>query len=142
MTRTEDTTTAGARPAHARAAGWAEVAATVAAALVVWRLVLGWDWAAADPGGRLVGVQSSAAWIGFGLVAMIAVGWLAYRGRAVAGVCAVCLAVIALSGWRMAAAGVVDWPTGLASLIFVHSATCMAAALLGTWLRRREAPLA
>jgi hypothetical protein len=122
------------------AAGPVEVAAVVAIVLVVWRLVLGWDWALV-PGGRSdrdVAPQSGLDWLVLGMAAMACVGWLALRGRAVLGCVAVCVPVVVVSGWRLAAAGVIGWPTELASLIFALSLTCMTTATIGAWVRHRE----
>jgi hypothetical protein len=107
-----------------------EVTAVVVASLAIWRFALGWNWSAA---------QSTFEWTLFGLAAMVGVGWLARRGRAVLGTVAVCVPVILLSGWRMAVAAVIGWPVGLASLVFALSAICMVAALVGAWLRRMAA---
>jgi hypothetical protein len=54
----------------------------------------------------------------------------------VLGTILICVPIIALSGWRMAAAAVLDWPAGLGSLVFTLSATCMVAAGVGAGLRR------
>jgi hypothetical protein len=122
------------------AAGPVEVGTVVAIVLVVWRLVLGWDWTLVPGGrsGREVTPQTGLDWLVLGMVAMACVGWLALRGRAVVGCVAVCVPVVIASGWRLAAAGVIGWPTELASLIFALSLTCMTTATIGAWLRHRE----
>lgn len=122
------------------AAGPVEVGAVVALVLGVWRLALGWDWALV-PGrqpGRDITPQTGFDWLVLGMVAMACVGWLGVRGRAVLGCVAVCVPVVIASGWRLAAAGVIGWPTELASLIFALSLTCMTTATIGAWLRHRE----
>ena len=105
-----------------------EVGAIVALVIGVWWLALGWDWAIA---------QTPLHWLALAIVAVAAVGWLALRGRGVLGFVVVCVPVAVLSGWRLAAAEVVDWPSQVAALIFGLSVTCMPAALVGWWLRRR-----
>jgi hypothetical protein len=126
MERLDEPTTPRARPEAAR---W-EIAVVVAVVLAGWRALLGWDWAVA---------QTTFDWVAFGLVAMLGVGWLARRGRGIAGTVAVTVPVILLSGWRLAASGVTGWPVGLASLIFSLCLTCMMTAVLGAWLRRAGA---
>jgi hypothetical protein len=122
-------------------AGRIEVGAVVAVVLAVWRLALGWDWTLVPGGrsGRGAAPQSGLDWLVLGLVAMVGVGWLAVRGRAVLGCVAVCVPVVVVSGWRLVAAGVIGWPTELASLIFALSLTCMTTATIGAWMRHREA---
>lgn len=122
-------------------AGPLEIAAVVAVAILVWFLALGWDWSLVPGAGRgpSSAPQSGADWIVLGVVAMIGVCWLALRGRAVVGIVAVCVPIIFCSGWRLAAAGVVGWPTELAALIFALSAVCMATAGIGAWIRHRDA---
>jgi hypothetical protein len=127
------------RIAAGRVARPFEVALVATLVLVVWLLALGWDWAS-DAGGIVRDPpQSTLDWVILGITAMVAAGWLGLRGRAIAGTLAVCVPVVALSGWRMAASAVVDWPTGLASLVFVLSAMCMAAAAFGAGVRRLRA---
>jgi hypothetical protein len=109
-------------------AGSLEVGAVVALVIGVWWLALGWDWAVA---------QTPLDWLALAIVAVAAVGWLALRGRAVLGFVVVCVPVVVLSGWRLAAAEVLDWPSEVAALVFGLSVTCMPVALLGWWLRRR-----
>ena len=122
------------------AAGPVEVGTVVAIVLAVWRLMLGWDWKLVPGGrsGRDAAPQSGLDWLVLGLVAMACVGWLAIRGRAVVGYVAVCVPLMIVSGWRLAAASVIGWPTELASLIFALSLTCMTTATIGAWLRHRE----
>ncbi len=98
----------------------------VAVALMIWRLALGWNWSSA---------QGTFEWTLLGTGAMVAVGWLAVRGRPVLGLLAVCAPIIVLSGWRMVAASVVDWPVGLAALVFTLTATCIFSASIGAWVR-------
>jgi hypothetical protein len=124
-----ETTTSRVRTLLRGEAGPLEVAVAVVFAAVVWLLALGWDWSTRP--------QSSLDWVALGLVAVLSVGWLALRGRAVLGTIAICVPIVVLSGWRMAASDVVGWPTGLASLVFALSAICMAAALIGAWWRHR-----
>ncbi|HZD97379.1 MAG TPA: hypothetical protein VE132_04360 [Micromonosporaceae bacterium] len=109
-------------------AGSVEIGAIVALVIGVWWLALGWDWAVA---------QTPLDWLALAVVAVAAVGWLALRGRAVLGFVVVCVPVVVLSGWRLAAAEVLDWPSEVAALVFGLSVTCMPVALLGWWLRRR-----
>ncbi len=134
----ENVPTSRVRSLLRSAAGPLEVVAVVAIAMLAWLLALGWSWSSATDGGASLPThpQSSADWVPLGVVAVLGVGWLALRGRAVLGTVAVCLPIIVLSGWRMAASGVIGWPTGLSSLIFSLSAICMVTALIGTWLRR------
>ena len=73
-----------------------EVTLVVVVALAIWRIALGWNWST---------TQSTFEWTLLGLAAMCGVGWLALRGRAVLGTIAVCVPIIVLSGWRMAAFG-------------------------------------
>ena len=122
------------------AAGPVEVGLVVLVVLGVWRLALGWDWTLVPGGrpGRDATPQSGLDWLVLGVAAMACVGWLAVRGRAVLGCVAVCVPVVIASGWRLAAAGVVGWPTEVASLIFALSLTCMTTATIGAWLRHRE----
>jgi hypothetical protein len=115
-----------------------EISSLVVAALAVWRLALGWDWAAISVGTVRTPPQSTVDWAILAGTAMLAVGWLGLRGRAVLGTVAICVPIVALSGWRMSASAVVNWPVGLASLVFVLSATCMAAAAFGAGLRRLQ----
>ena len=119
-------------------AGPFEVGAVVVLAIGVWRLALGWNWT--PTGGeraRSSVAQAPEDWLALAIVAVLAVGWLAARGRPVSGFLAVCVPVVVLSGWRLVAGNVLDWPTELATLVFGLSATCMPAALVGWWLRRR-----
>ena len=104
-----------------------EVTIVVAVALVIWRVALGWNWSSA---------QGTFEWTLLGIAVMAAVGWLAVRGRPVLGLLAVCVPIIVLSGWRMVAAPVVDWPVGLAALIFTLTAICIVSASIGAWVRR------
>lgn len=73
----------------------------------------------------------------FAIVVMAGVGWLGARGRAVAGTVAICAPIVLLSGWRMAASGVIEWPISLASLVFSLTIACMIAAALGALCRWR-----
>jgi hypothetical protein len=124
-------------------AGPLEVAAIVAVTLGVWRLALGWDWAApGDERDRGTLAQTPLDWLAFAVVAVLAVGWLALRGRGVLGFVVVCVPVVVLSGWRLAAGDVLDWPSQVAALVFGLSVTCMPAALVGWWLRRRVTTVA
>ncbi len=124
-------------------AGPLEVAAIVAVTVGVWRLALGWDWAApGDERDRGTLAQTPLDWLAFAIVAVLAVGWLALRGRAVLGFVVVCVPVVVLSGWRLAAGDVLDWPSQVAALVFGLSVTCMPVALLGWWLRRRVTTVA
>lgn len=121
-------------------AGPLEVLCVTGYGIIVWRLALGWDWSAVPtviPGVETA-PQTGFDWSAFGLAIMLGVGWLALRGRAVMGMVAVCVPIILLSGWRLAAAGVMGWPAGLASLVFTLTATCLVTAALGAWLRHRE----
>jgi hypothetical protein len=119
-------------------AGPLEVGAIVALTIGVWRLALGWDWAAPnDEHGRGTVAQTPLDWLTLAAVAVAAVGWLALRGRAVLGFIVVCVPVVVLSGWRLAAGDVLDWPSQVAALVFGLSVTCMPVALIGSWLRHR-----
>jgi hypothetical protein len=109
-------------------AGSVEVGAIVALVIGVWWLALGWNWAVD---------QTSLDWLALAIVAVAAVGWLALRGRGVLGFVVVSVPLVVLSGWRLAAADVLDWPSEVAALVFGLSVTCMPVALLGWWLRRR-----
>lgn len=123
-------------------AGPLEIGAIVALTVGVWRLALGWDWAApGDERSRGTVAQTPLDWLTLAVVAMLAVGWLALRGRAVLGFVVVCVPVVVLSGWRLAAGDVLDWPSLVAALVFGLSVTCMPAALAGWWLRRRVTPV-
>ncbi len=120
-------------------AGALEVGAVAASAIVTWRFTLGWDWSAvptSDPF-RRTAPQSSVDWIVFAVVVVAGVGWLGVRGRAVAGTISICAPIVVLSGWRMAASGVLEWPISLASLVFSLSVTCMISAALGALCRWR-----
>lgn len=119
-------------------AGPFEVGAIAALTIGVWRLALGWDWAApSDERGRGTVAQTPLDWLTLAVVAVAAVGWLALRGHAVLGFVVVCVPVVVLSGWRLAAGDVLDWPSQVAALVFGLSVTCMPVALIGSWLRRR-----
>ena len=124
-------------------AGPLEVGAIVALTVGVWRLALGWDWSASgDERGRGTVAQTPLDWLTLAVVAVLAVGWLALRGRAVLGFVVVCVPVVVLSGWRLAAGDVLDWPSQVAALVFGLSVTCMPVGLLGWWLRRRVTTVA
>lgn len=124
-------------------AGPLEIGAIVALTVGVWRLALGWDWSApGDERGRGTVAQTPLDWLTLAVVAVLAVGWLALRGRAVLGFVVVCVPVVVLSGWRLAAGDVLDWPSQVAALVFGLSATCMPAALVGWWFRRRVTTVA
>lgn len=141
MDTIEQTPPSRVRAVFRTAAGPFEVLSVLAVTILAWRLALGWNWSSVPtpvPGDDTP-PQTSFDWTVFGIIAMLSVGWLALRGRAVAGTVGVCLPAIALSGWRMAVSGAVDWPVGLASLVFSLSATSMAAAVIGAWLRYRGA---
>jgi hypothetical protein len=71
----------------------------------------------------------------FAFVIVAGTGWLALRGRGVSGTLAVCVPIVVLSGWRMAAADVLAWPINLASLVFTLSVMTLTAAGLGAWMR-------
>jgi len=117
-----------------------EVGAVAAATVVVWRLALGWDWSSvqsSDPS-RLVAPQSGFDWMMLGIAIAAGIGWLSWRGYPVAGTAAIWTPVVLLSGWRLAASGILGWPISLASLIFVVSALAIVAAAVGTWLRPRR----
>jgi hypothetical protein len=116
-----------------------EISCLVVLAVAVWRLALGWDWAAVSVGTVRRPPQSTVDWVILAVTALLAVGWLGLRGRAVLGTVVICVPVVVLSGWRMSASTVVDWPVGLASLVFVLSAICMTAAAFGAALRRLQA---
>ncbi len=120
-------------------AGPLEVGAVAVAVIVTWRLTLGWNWSAvptSDPF-RHTAPQSGVDWVVFAIVVMAGVGWLGARGRAVAGTVAICAPIVLLSGWRMAASGVIEWPISLASLVFSLTIACMIAAALGALCRWR-----
>lgn len=133
----EEVTPVRTRTVLDRTAGLLEVACVVTFTIVVWRVVLGWDWSSVLVSGVETTPQTGVDWTVLGIVAMLGVGWLAFRGRAVLGTVLVCVPVIVLSGWRMAVGGVIGWPTGLASLVFSLSATCMITAMIGAWVRYR-----
>jgi hypothetical protein len=139
MEPTNELTTSRVRSLLRGTAGPLELGAVVTFAVAVWVLSLGWDWSIGPtaPSVTRTYPQSSADWVVLGAVAMVAVAWLALRGRAIVGTVAVCLPIAVLSGWRMAAAGVIGWPTGLASLVFALSGLCMLTAIVGAWLRHR-----
>jgi hypothetical protein len=106
----------------------------------VWRLALGWDWSTSgEERHRNTVAQTPLDWLTLAIVVVVAIGWLALRGRAVLGFVAVCVPVVVLSGWRLAAGDVLDWPSQVAALIFGLSVTGMPVALLGWWLRQRVA---
>jgi hypothetical protein len=118
-----------------------EVAAVAGATVLVWRLALGWNWSSiptADPT-RTAAPQTDLDWLVLGVAVAVGVGWLARRGCPVAGAAAIWIPIIVLSGWRLAAAGVVGWPISLASLIFVVSTICIVAGGAGAWVRHRAA---
>ena len=84
-------------------AGPLEVGAVAVAAIITWRLTLGWNWSAvptSDPF-RHTTPQSGVDWVVFAVVVMAGVGWLGARGRAVAGTVAICAPIVVLSagGW-------------------------------------------
>ncbi|MFC0527748.1 hypothetical protein [Phytohabitans kaempferiae] len=123
-------------------AGLVEVALVLVATVAVWRLVMGWDWSVVpgptpdsyrDPNGAF-------DWVLVHATAAAGTGWLAWRGRPVLGAAGVVLALVVLSGWRMAVAEVIGanlWPVGVAMLTVTLTLTCVAAALAGGWLRQR-----
>ena len=124
-------------------AGPLEIGAIVAVTVGVWLLALGWDWAApGDERGRGTLAQTPLDWLTLAVVAVLAVGWLALRGRAVLGFVVVCVPVVVLSGWRLAAGDVLDWPSQVAALVFGLSVTCMPVALVGWWIRRHVTTVA
>ena len=136
----DEMTSSGVRALFERFAGRWEVAAVAAATVVVWRLALGWDWSSvrsSDPT-RLVAPQSGLDWLMLGIAIAAAIGWLSWRGHTVAGIAAIWTPVVLLSGWRLAASGILGWPISLASLIFVVSAIAIVAAAIGIWLRPRH----
>jgi hypothetical protein len=117
-----------------------EVVAVAVVAVVVWRLTLGWNWSSvptADPI-RTAAPQTDLDWISLGVVVAAGVGWLARRGCPVLGAASIWTPIIVLSGWRLAASGILGWPINLASLIFVVSVICIVAAGAGAWLRHRS----
>lgn len=119
-------------------AGPLEIGAIVALTVGVWILALGWDWGpSGDIPNRGTPAQTPLDWLTLAVVAVLAVGWLALRGRAVLGFVAVCVPVAVLSGWRLEAGDVLDWPSQVAALVFGLSVTCMPAAVVGWWLRCR-----
>jgi hypothetical protein len=123
-------------------AGPTEVGAIVALTIGVWRLALGWDWStSSEDHSRGAVAQTPAGWLSLAVVAVVAIGWLALRGRAVLGFVAVCVPVVVLSGWRLVAGDVLNWPNQVAALVFGLSVTGMPVALLGWWLRRRVNPV-
>jgi hypothetical protein len=128
-------------------AGTVEVAAVAAVALVVWYLALGWDWSVV-PDGTPNGYRdphTALDWSFVYLVAVAGTGWLAWRGRAVAGAFAVATPLVVLSGWRMAVATVIGanlWPVGLAAFAVTLGGACAVTALVGGWLRRRGTAVA
>jgi hypothetical protein len=142
MERSLDETT----PSHVRAALWVaagpvEIVAVAATAIGAWRLTLGWDWSSVptpDPV-RNTTPQSAADWVTLAVAVMLCTGWLALRGRAVAGTVAIAAPLVILSGWRMAVSGVFEWPISLASLVFSLSVICLVAASAGAWARGRRA---
>lgn len=139
MVRTvDDRKPSRSHPLVSGSAGVLEVAAVATGAVLVWAAALGEHWPAvpASPGGSQPVPGPGVGWILLHVVAMLAVGWLALRGRAVPGVVAVCVPVVICAGWRLAGAGVVTWPTEVAALVFTLSATCMATAAVCSWLRR------
>jgi hypothetical protein len=119
----------------------AEIALVVAAALVAWRLVMGWDWSVV-PAGTPDDYRDPHGWPDWTLVylvAMACVGWLALRGRPVLGPFAVVLPLVVFAGSRMAAAEVIGanlWPIGLAVIIVTLGMLCAGSAVVGTLLRR------
>jgi hypothetical protein len=135
----DDTASSRLRERLASITGPWEVAAVTAGAVAVWRLALGWDWSSVPPGDplRTVAAQSGFDWLLLCLAVAAGVGWLAWRGFVVAGTVSIWSPIIVLSGWRLAASGILGWPTSLAALIFMVSAVCIVAAATGTWLRHR-----
>jgi hypothetical protein len=136
----DEMTSSRVRALIERFTGRWEVATVAAATVVVWRLALGWDWSSVqsnDPT-RLVAPQSGLDWLMLGIAVAAGIGWLSWRGYAVAGTAAIWTPVVLLSGWRLAASGILGWPISLASLIFVVSAIAIVAAAVGTWLRPRR----
>lgn len=139
MERIDEMTTSRIRSLLGGVAGPLEVVGVAATSIVVWLSALGWDWSLVRTSPWTVtNPQSGLDWAVLGVAALLGVGWLALRGRAVLGTVAVCVPIILLSGWRLAAAGLIGWPTDLASLVFSLSATCMLTALIGAWLRHRD----
>jgi len=118
-------------------AGPLEVTTVSSVAVLVWAAAFGWQWSPtpASVDGLSRAPQPGFTWILLHVVAMIAVGWLALRGRAVAGVLAVCVPVVVFACWRLVGAAVMGWPTALASLVFTLSGTCMATGAICAWLR-------
>jgi hypothetical protein len=118
-----------------------EVTTIAVGAVLVWGAALGWQWSPvpASTQGLPRAPEPGFAWVMLHVVAMLAVGWLALRGHAVAGVLAVCVPVVACACWRLAAAGVMGWPTEVSGLVFTLSATCMATAAICAWLRFSDA---
>jgi hypothetical protein len=124
-------------------AGPAEVALVLVAVMVAWWLVMGWDWSVVPAGeaGTYRDPHGAADWMLLHAAAIAGSGWLARRGRPVLGVAGVVLVLVALSGWRMAAAEVVGanlWPAGLALLTLTLTAACTAAALAAVRTRAGE----
>jgi hypothetical protein len=128
-----------------RRANVAEVGGVALVIVVLWWLLMGWDWSVVPSGtdpNAYQAPQSNLDWMLLYLVAILAAGWLAVRGRAVLGGFAAAVPVVVLSGWRMAAATVIGanlWPVGLATLAATLGAACAGAARVGARLRRRSA---
>lgn len=141
MERSVDVTTSSR--VRSLVAGWTgpwEVVAVAVATVAVWRIALGWNWSSVPSGDPLrnVAPQSGVDWLLLGLAVAAGVGWLSWRGYPVAGTAAIWIPVTVLSGWRLAASGILGWPISLAALIFVVSGVCIVAASIGTWLRHRS----
>lgn len=114
-----------------------EVAAVATVTLLFWALALSWHWSPVPTPFRGLprAPEPGFIWVLLHVLSMIAVGWLALRGRAVAGVLTVCVPVVAATCWRLAHADVLGWPTQVAGLVFTLSATCMATGAICAWLR-------
>jgi hypothetical protein len=130
-------------PPERRPAGAVEVTLVAVAAVVVWRLVMGWDWSSVPTSDPNVyrAPQTGVDWSLVYLAAMLGSGWLAFRGRPLLGPVVVVAPLVVLSGWRMAAAEVIGanlWPIGLAIVLVTMGAAAGVAAVTGRWLRRRD----
>ena len=118
-----------------------EVTAVAAGTVMIWGAALSWHWSPVPGTAESLprAPEPGFAWVMLHVVAMVAVAWLALRGRAVAGVLVVCVPIVVCALWRLASAGVMGWPTEVAALVFTLSATCMATAVICAWLRYTDA---
>lgn len=127
-----------------RPAGIVEVVIVAALAAGAWRLFMGWDWNTvapnySDPGPFSDTAANTRHGVVVGVVAAIAITWLALRGRPILGAIAVFAPIVLLSGSRMAVTRDNDglWPIGLGILVFFGAMGCVVFAGAGTLLRRR-----